>query len=303
MKMLRDQRRASLWPLSFSAVALTIAGLLTPASATAADTDFDPGRIVAEAGLLASKPSEAGQLRQATSSQIADPTNPTTGGAFASVREVEVKALSSSARTSRDGFTSLVDESGEFGYVEGRNSAGLNAAFAVIRSAQAPSSYQFSVVGEEGLSLELNTDGTILVKDSAGNVVNYLQRAWATDSTGKQLPTSYTVSGNVITQNIDISNASFPVIADPSYGCGVGWCSIYFNRSETHDWATGGVLALGGAAAACGLGGPVAIAACGVAAGAIGATAVIADNHGQCVGFLFTPAGYNPFVHSDEHCT
>ena len=221
---------------------------------------------------------------------------------MASFRELDITGITSAARVRSVSVDSAVDESGLFGYVEGRNVTGTKAAFAVIRSSDAPSSYDFSVSGEAGLTLEQASDGTIAVKDSSGNLVNFIQRPWAVDAAGQNLPTSYRVEGTTITQTVDLADAVFPVVADPSYGCGVGWCSVYFNRSETHDWATGGIAALGGAAAACGIGGPVAIAACGVAAGAIGAMAIIADNHGDCIGFLVQPLGYNPFIHGDVHC-
>lgn len=132
--------------------------------------------------------------------------------------------------------------------------------------------------------------------------MNYIKPAWAKDAAGKPVSTRYAVSGNVITQTVDHYGARYPVIADPQTGCGIGWCSIYFNRSETKDIATAGFTALGGAAVACAVGGPVAAAACGLAAASIGSTAQYADNHGQCVGLSFWgfyPAiGSNPFAYT-----
>jgi hypothetical protein len=39
---------------------------------------------------------------------------------------------------------------------------------------------------------------------------------WAVDAAGKQLATSYTFTGNTITQNVDTTGATFPVVADPT---------------------------------------------------------------------------------------
>jgi hypothetical protein len=72
---------------------------------------------------------------------------------------------------------------------------------------------------------------------------------------GKDLPTSYTVSGNVVSQHIDTTGAAFPVVAYAQYGCGFGWCSAYFDKRETRDLSTGAVAAAGGATAACGISG------------------------------------------------
>lgn len=165
----------------------------------------------------------------------------------------------------------------------------------------APQDYTF-VLGDESTRLVQGGDGAVSVQNSDGRTVNYVQPPWAVDAKGKQLPTSFTVEGNVLTQHIDTRGATFPVVADPQFGCTVVQCSIYWNHSETHDWATAGILALGGAAAACGLAGPEAVAICAAYAGAIGATAIYADNHNQCVGFSISPLFNNPFAYAGPQC-
>lgn len=79
-----------------------------------------------------------------------------------------------------------------------------------------------------------------------------------------------------------------------------------FRQAETHDIATGSIAALGSATAACGIGGAIAIAACGPPSGALAWTAITADNHGNCVGLslwgvpLFI--GWNPFEYTGVQC-
>lgn len=46
-------------------------------------------------------------------------------------------------------------------------------------------------------------------------VVASFQPAWAIDATGMLLPTNYEVVGNTLTQVVDTTGASFPVVADP----------------------------------------------------------------------------------------
>ncbi|WP_270978999.1 hypothetical protein [Clavibacter sp. CT19] len=206
-----------------------------------------------------------------------------------------------SAPSVMDGDTKAFDAD-DFGVVVGANTRGTAAAFIAIGDAAAPQDFAFQI-GGRGDRLIIQPDGGVAVTDASGRFLNFLEAPWARDASGRSLKTSYSISGNVLIQHVETGDAMFPVVADPSTGCGIGYCSIYFNHSETHDLATAGIIALGGATGACGLAGPEAIAACGIAAAAIGATAVYADNHNQCVGFLFSNFGtFNPFVYDGEQC-
>jgi hypothetical protein len=195
----------------------------------------------------------------------------------------------------------------DFGVVTGKNAMGNEAAFVAIDNAAAPVEYRFEVTASVPITLNLQKDGSIAVTDAGGQTVNYIQRPWATDANGSSLPTSYSVRGQIITQHLTLSGATFPVIADPSFGCGPFQCQLLFNRTETHDWATAGLLGLGGAAGACGLAGPQAVAICAVAAAAIGVTAVLADNHKQCVALQLVGINsllwtYYPYTYSGGYC-
>jgi hypothetical protein len=80
---------------------------------------------------------------------------------------------------------------------------------------------------------------------------------WAVDAAGKRLTTSYTFTGNTITQKVDTKGATFPVVADPTVTLGP-WlyrlprtAYVHLNRTEVFkayysghlDYATIGTAA------------------------------------------------------------
>ncbi|MFJ8896797.1 hypothetical protein ACIRCZ_19600 [Leifsonia sp. NPDC102414] len=276
--------------LSIVLAAITAVAAATPAAA--APASFDPVQIVQQRALLgtAADAPPAGHGPSSIRPLAVDPI------------DVGTSALPAQASTS-----AAVAPNGSYGYVTGITKFGTNASYAVLANSSAPSSYRFAIgAAGDDLTLSAEHDGSILVHDSAGKLVNIILPAWAIDADGRPLPTIYTINGTTLTQHIDTAGARFPVVADPSYGCGVGWCSLYFNKSETRDIATSGFTALGGAAAACAIGGAVAVAACALAAASIGATAQYAQNHKQCVGLSFWGVpplvGWNPFTYTGPQC-
>jgi hypothetical protein len=56
---------------------------------------------------------------------------------------------------------------------------------------------------------------------------------WAVDAAGKSLPTHYTFAGTRITQEVDTTGATFPVVADPSISFGWG-IYVKYSRAETY---------------------------------------------------------------------
>jgi hypothetical protein len=258
-----------------------------------AENTFDAFSVVDGRGLLG----HSSERLHAT--DVQGQSSQTTAGAKPIAIVPEMEALS--APSAGHGEAKAYDAD-DFGVVVGANTRGTAAAFIAIGDASAPQDYAFQI-GGRGDRLTIQPDGGVVVTDASGRFLNFLEAPWARDAAGRSLKTSYSITGDVLIQHVDTGDAMFPVVADPSTGCGIGYCSIYFNHSETHDLATAGIIALGGATGACGLAGPEAIAACGVAAAAIGATAVYADNHNQCVGFLFSNFGtFNPFVYDGEQC-
>lgn len=58
--------------------------------------------------------------------------------------------------------------------------------------------------------------GGFVITDAQGRLEGWIEPAWAVDAQGRALTTSYDVLDNgVIRQNIDTSNATYPLVADP----------------------------------------------------------------------------------------
>lgn len=109
----------------------------------------------------------------------------------------------------------------------------LNAGFALIKDQAAPSDYRFDVtVDGEPAILEF-IDHSVAVKDSHGRTVNFINPAWASDSTGAPVRTSFSIDGGTLVQRVHHTGASYPVVADPSLACDIAFCTIMLNRTET----------------------------------------------------------------------
>lgn len=290
----RHSRRLTLGAAVLTSV--LVAASAASASAANAEDSFDPFQIVQSQGLLHDGSSLPGL--DASRGSTYDLVGSAGLGTIAPVTITPV--TDAPAVVVSD---TLVSTGENHGFVTGASSSATNASFAVLKDESAPDAYQFEI-GDESTVLTLNADGTVSVSDTEGNPVNYFSAPWARDAEGRYLPTNYTVNGNVITQHIDTSGATYPVVADPTSGCGLGWCSVYFNRAETNGVAAGGPYAATAISAACALANPIAGGACAIATGAIVAFAAGANANGDCFGLLFTPLGWNPFIEprGTSHC-
>lgn len=162
--------------------------------------------------------------------------------------------------------------------VTGEGSA-ANAGYVVIHDQDAPEDYTFTITGGgEPANLETAEDGTVLVKDAGGAVLNALQAPWAIDASGRALPTSYTVDGAVVIQHVEHKGADYPVVADPRLACDVLWCTLELTRTETTIVAQGGGAAIGCAA----LGPAAPICAALLVGSAAMANIALANN--KCIG-------------------
>lgn len=97
-----------------------------------------------------------------------------------------------------------------------------------IKSKDAPSSYTFPMQLEVGDYIKLNDNGSANVLGSDNKSKIFILKPWAIDTNQKELKTWYTVSGSNLIQNIDFSNAVFPIIADPL------WCG---NVASSVQWS------------------------------------------------------------------
>lgn len=282
MRTVRNRWSALAVIASFVAI-----GAFAGGPAMASEPEFDPLAIVEAEGLLQSQPDTSARIDAAPDSAS---TLGTVESAIAPVEIVPVTTVD--PKVSKD---AVVYESEDHGIVTGVGSNGANAGFIVLKDAGAPTSYSFEI-GDEASSLVLNVDGSVTVLDSSGAFVNYVQKPWAYDASGKELPTSFTVSGNTLTQSVSTEGATFPVVADPQTECGVGWCSIYFNRAETKAIAAGSGAGATAIAAGCAAINVYIGGLCAVGFGISAAVAQGAYAAGNCLGWFFTPFGNNPFV-------
>lgn len=129
----------------------------------------------------------------------------------------------------------------------------------VIDSRDAPARYTYTIDGAPGSSLQSQPDGTVFLLDSASeNILGGFLPAWARDAEGDDVPTHYEISGNELTQVVDLSSPdiAFPVVADPqagytllegvwknrpggySYGRGSQWSTQLSNWGRT-VWTSG----------------------------------------------------------------
>lgn len=145
-------------------------------------------------------------------------------------------------------------------------------------------------------SLEVTEDGTPFVYEQDGDeyiIVTVFSVPWAKDAEGRDLATSYSIEGEAVVQTVDVADASFPVVADPTWTVGGakavvpsvrgGAADIYLNKKFSKDFTTVNNFACGSVAAVIGLAGtPLAGVGAGVICGAAAAAWSIALNHNQC---------------------
>lgn len=115
---------------------------------------------------------------------------------------------------------------------------------AVVKDAS-QSVVTYPVTSPAGARVEPQSDGSLnLVSDIAGSpadqsgtyktsaMVTTINKPWAVDAAGKSLPTTYAFAGGVLTQKINTTGATFPVVADPWITWGI-FMYVHFSRVET----------------------------------------------------------------------
>ena len=108
-----------------------------------------------------------------------------------------------------------------------------------IKDSTTPSFYDFPVDLGINETLSINDDGSAVVKKVDGSTKLGILKPWAVDKNKKDLNTWYTIeNGNILRQNIELKDASFPVLADPT------WCGNQINKAEWVDRTAEGGLTL-----------------------------------------------------------
>lgn len=110
-----------------------------------------------------------------------------------------------------------------------------------IDSADAPMQYAYEVEAGVGGGLVITEDGGVDVIGPDGWVVGRIESPWAVDAHGKEVPTSFRVVGNQLTQVVAHGEEfAYPIVADPKFTQTWWNQTLYFNRKETNQVANYG---------------------------------------------------------------
>ena len=139
-------------------------------------------------------------------------------------REVKDHGVTVSPATSKDGksLRTLVQDT----------AVGV-AALAVLEEGQSSAVFHGMLPAGSKVTPATGGDHQVLTPDGTTLTV---KAPWARDAAGKSLPTSYTFAAGQITQNVDTTSASFPVVADPTVIISLVdpfGQRVHFSRAET----------------------------------------------------------------------
>ncbi len=113
----------------------------------------------------------------------------------------------------------------------------------VINSDEAPTEFDYGLKLDDGHRLRSVEDGRVVVVDVDDIVVAVIEAPWAFDAKGNAVATSYTVSGDVLTLEVDHDGSTtYPVLADPVFTWGYISGTVYFDRQETRNMAIAGAV-------------------------------------------------------------
>ncbi|WP_314146898.1 hypothetical protein [uncultured Leifsonia sp.] len=271
--MYRTSRSGRRYLLAAALIALSatsIAAVDTPASGAESDQRAETVAALETLGLLTDGGTGSGEVASATGLKVE------VGGQRVALRP----DTSFGGRLTEDKNAVVYsDPRADYAYAVTGQGAAANAGYVVIHDPAAPQDFQFTI-GANGQPAELEATpaGGVLVRDSAGTILNTLRPAWAIDAGGRSVPTSYSIDGDLVVQHVDHEGAAYPVVADPRLACDPLWCTLELTRTETTVVSQGG-----GAAIACGGLGPAGPICAALLLGA-SAMASIALANNQCIG-------------------
>lgn len=294
-----------------SALAISIIGITTASSAANASSTQDPSAFER---VLAAKPFEDAQSLsflqappEAKTQRIEFGDRGSMSIVAAGGQRLTVQPASSLQRRAVKQSTgnvksATVSVDGRHAYVFAQRGDESGAGFVVINNETAPRSFGFDFTfNGRPAEVVVASDGSAVVMDGSGRIVNHIAAPWARDATGKPVPTNYTASGNRLVQHIDFGkNTVFPVVADPQFS----WVGIFpvveFNKAETaYSRTAGGVLTV---CSRLSLGTPVGLGACATSAVQIALQAVIAHSRGECIRLAPAPIGAMAFRYTGGYC-
>ena len=97
-----------------------------------------------------------------------------------------------------------------------------------------PAGSKVTPVGDGTLAIHREVTGPSTAVEASATIdaFSIIGAPWASDANGKALATSYTYSHGVLTQKVNLTHATFPVVADPSVTWGFVAIFAHFNRSD-----------------------------------------------------------------------
>lgn len=138
------------------------------------------------------------------------------GGSLEGSGDVVITAVGSSTTSVTDGVavSDPVDDSGLRAMAH-TTSGGGQIAF-LIENESSASSATFTVDTTLDTSWEKLPDGGLVLIDALGNPLVTIDKPWALDADGQQVPTHFETGDGFFKQVVDAEGAAFPVVADPS---------------------------------------------------------------------------------------
>lgn len=109
-----------------------------------------------------------------------------------------------------------------------------------IPSSAAPDEYRFPLTIPDGGEASIVSDGSVAIFDANGESLGGFKAPWAVDANGAAVPTSFRLEGNILVQQVEITETTaFPVIADPERGS--EWWGVWYrySKAETKSIASG----------------------------------------------------------------
>lgn len=126
--------------------------------------------------------------------------------------------------------------------VQAQTDAGVRV-LTVIKSAQAPTEFDYNLKLDDGHKLRSLQDGRVVIVDGDDIVLSIIEAPWAYDAQGNAVAVKYTTSDDVLTLNVLHDDSTvYPVLADPVFKWGIISGTLYLDRQETRNIAVTGIV-------------------------------------------------------------
>lgn len=105
----------------------------------------------------------------------------------------------------------------------------------VIGSPSAPHEAAYQIELPDEATHEQYDDGSIVFRDPKGVMIAGIAPPWASDATGRRIPTEFIFEDSTLTQRVDVEglDVSYPLVADPFMG------KMLFHKFNASKWFRG----------------------------------------------------------------